>query len=93
MANNVGMPPVGVDPASAAPSVSDVPKARAKAPPIGPKDSDVRLLIQKSDTGRYVYTVLDRASGRVIAQIPSTDVVRLMDASAYAAGTLFKTKV
>jgi len=91
-------PSPGVDPAAPAtpPRPADPPAAqpsRARPAPIGPQESDVRLVIEKQgDTGRYVYTVLDKDSGRVIARIPSGDVLKLMSEDSYAAGSLFKTR-
>lgn len=98
MAKPVELPSPGVDPAAPAQRHGSLQPAqaqpsRARPAPIGPQESDVRLIIEKQgDTGRYVYTVLDKASGRVIAQIPSADVLKLMSEDAYAAGSLFKTK-
>ena len=99
MAKPVDLSSSGVDPAAPAKHENSAPTpsvqpSKAKAAPIGPQDSNVRLVIEKQgDTGRYVYTVLDEASGRVITRIPSADVLKLMSQDAYAAGSLFKTKV
>ena len=100
MASNVTPTSPGVDPAAPAQQLSissassAPPPTAAKRAPIGPQESDVRLVIEKQgDTGRYVYTVLDKDSGRVIARIPSSDVLKLMREDAYAAGSLFKTRV
>ena len=98
MAKPVELSSRGVDPAAPAtrppsPHGAAPQPSRAKAPPIGPQESDVRVVIEKQgDTGRYVYTVFDRTSGRVIARIPSADVLQLMGQDAYAAGSLFSTK-
>jgi hypothetical protein len=92
MAQTVTPTSAGVDAAAAAKS-STVQPSHAKAPPVDPNEPDFGLVIQKNDdTGRYVYTVLDRATGRVITQIPSADVLSLMNGNEYAAGKVFRTK-
>ena len=92
MASPVALPSPGADPA-AQPSMASTPAPAAPSAAPAPRESHVRLLIQKVDAGPYVYTVLDRATGRVIAQLPSSDVLSLMSDRAYVAGTLVKTKV
>lgn len=99
MASKVTPPSPGVDPAvppakaKPLPAVPESQPTQARRGPIGPRESDVRLVIEKQgDTGRYVYTVLDKDTDRVIARIPSSDVLKLMSTDAYAAGSLFKTK-
>lgn len=94
MAQTVALPSPGVDPAVPAQHRPPAQPSLAKAPPAGSGEPDLGLVIEKvGDTGRYVYTVLDRVTGRVITQIPSTDVLRLMNGDESAAGALFSTRV
>ena len=52
-----------------------------------------RLTIQESaEAGVFVYTILDRASGRVLAQIPREEVVQLAARPDYTAGQVINTK-
>lgn len=93
MAQNVTPASQGVDPAASATTAPEFQPSRAKAPPSA-SESDFGLVIERiGDTGRYVYTILDRATGRVITQIPSSDVLRLMNGDEYAAGSIFRTRV
>jgi flagellar protein FlaG len=53
--------------------------------------ADLRLIIEEAgEPGRYVYTIVDRRSGRIISQHPRDEVLKLREQSAYAAGALFK---
>lgn len=81
-----GLPP---KPRSPKPVTDTAPKR----PEADPLEADVRLLIQlQGDLGPYVYIVVDRSTGKVLAELPSSDVLRLMSKDAYAPGTLIKTK-
>lgn len=52
--------------------------------------ADLRLIIEESDSGHYVYTVVDRRTGEVISQLPREEVLRLKDQPGYSAGDLYK---
>lgn len=59
-----------------------------------PADSDVRLEIKTgTQAGVFIYTIVDRASGQVMAQIPYQDLKNLAARSDYAAGLVVDTKV
>jgi hypothetical protein len=55
-----------------------------------PIAADLRLIIEESDTGHYVYTVVDRRTGDVVSQAPREEVERLKDQPGYKAGDFFR---
>jgi flagellar protein FlaG len=56
-------------------------------------DPEQRLVIQEiGDTGDFVYTVIDRASGQVVAKATRDEVAHMSERADYAAGSLIKTK-
>ncbi len=56
-------------------------------------DPEQRLVIQEDgDTGALVYTVIDRASGQVVAQASREEVARMSERADYSAGSLIKAK-
>ncbi len=51
---------------------------------------DLRLIIEESgEAGRYIYTLLDRRTGKIVSQLPREHVLKLKDQSDYAAGAVF----
>ena len=57
-------------------------------------DADQRLVIREgTENGLFVYTILDRASGQVMVQIPREDVAKLAARPDYEAGQILDTKV
>ena len=53
--------------------------------------ADLRLIIEEAgEPGRYVYTIVDRRSGRIVSQLPRDEVLKLREQPDYAAGSLFK---
>jgi flagellar protein FlaG len=57
-------------------------------------DPSQRLVISEgAETGVYVYTILDRATGQVMVQIPREEVVKMGSRSSYTAGQVLNTKV
>ncbi len=56
-------------------------------------DSDLRLIIEETDeAGHYVYTIVDRRTGRVVSRLARDEVLRLREKSNYAAGDVFDVK-
>ncbi len=54
---------------------------------------DLRLFIREANTpGRYVYTVIDQRTGKVISQLPRDEVLRMKQQPHYAAGAVFDGK-
>ena len=60
----------------------------AEAPP--PADPGQRLVIEETDEG-LVYTVIDRASGAVVARTSREEVTQMGAQAGYAAGALIRT--
>jgi len=56
--------------------------------------ADQRLVIREgTEDGLFVYTILDRASGKVVAQIPREDLANFAARPDYEAGQVVDTKV
>jgi hypothetical protein len=64
------------------------PAPQPETPP--PADPDQRLVIEETD-GALVYTVIDRATGAVVARTSREDVARMGAQADYAAGALIRT--
>ena len=78
-------------PAPAAPAARPEPPAHKAAPATsGDRPSPTRLMIEEIG-GSYVYTVLDRVSGQVLAQIPRERLDELATLEGYAAGAVVDT--
>ena len=85
---------------------SPTPPAKAPAKPSPPATSDAdssttekaadpeqRLVIQENgETGSFIYTVIDRTSGKVVAETTREEVARMSERADYAAGSLIKTR-
>lgn len=58
------------------------------------EDADLRLVIEEEadEPGRYVYTIIDRRTGRVVNRLAREDVLKLRDDRLYAAGKLIDSK-
>lgn len=57
-------------------------------------NADTRLVIQEGTmAGLFIYTILDRASGQVMLQIPREDLAQLAARPDYEAGQVIDTKV
>ena len=66
------------------------PQADPAAPPYDPEQ---RLVIQEvGESGHYIYTVIDRTSGKVVAETTREEVARMSERADYAAGSLIKTR-
>jgi flagellar protein FlaG len=52
-----------------------------------------RLVIDKDPvSGTFVYKTVDRATGEIVTQLPSEEVIRLKDSASYTAGRLVDDK-
>ena len=67
------------------------PEPEAQSGALAPADPGQRLVIEETDGG-LVYTVIDRASGAVVARTAREDVARMGARPDYAAGALIRTK-
>ena len=57
-------------------------------------DADQRLVIREgTEDGLFVYTILDRASGQVMMQIPREDLAQFAARPDYEAGQVVDTKI
>jgi hypothetical protein len=66
--------------------------APAETPePPPPADPGQRLVIEETDAG-LVYTVIDRASGAVVARTSRDEVTQMGSQPGYAAGALIRAK-
>ncbi len=78
-----------------APQPPEGPVAAAKATrkPAAPEpQSNQRLEIQETEqVGVFVYTVIDRDTGRVLTQIPRETVAQLAQERTYSTGRVIKT--
>jgi hypothetical protein len=63
----------------------------AEPEPSPPSDPGQRLVIEETDNG-LVYTVIDRASGAVVARTSREEVARMSAQANYAAGALIRAK-
>ena len=72
----------------AEPSVPHAEPETAPAP-----GADLRLLIEPgADGASYVYKLVDRATGEVVAERPQDQVAHLAEGPEYRAGTVVSTK-
>ncbi len=71
----------------------DPKKAKPAAKPDA-ETADQRLVIREGvEQGVFIYTVLDRASGKVMVQLPREDVAQIANRPDYSAGQVIDTKV
>ena len=99
MSENLSLAPIGPEtPGSdSRPSFQRGPR-RQPAPAPEPEtpaaaDPGQRLIIQETETvGEFVYTVIDRASGAVVARASREEVTRMGTRPDYAAGSLINAK-
>lgn len=66
----------------------------AEAPPQRPASgSDLRLVIERDGEGAYyVYKLIDRITGELVAELPRDQVASLAAEESYAAGAVVCTK-
>lgn len=78
------------------PAVQPLPVETPPPPPRSPRPqvsaADLRLFIRASSPGRYVYTIVDQATGKVISQLPRDEVLRMKLQPNYTAGAVFDGK-
>ena len=54
---------------------------------------DLRLIIEESEeAGSFVYTIVDRRTGKVVSRLSREEVLRLREKSNYAAGAVYDGK-
>lgn len=97
MSSDLSLAPIGPDAGSDGRPAFQPPSRRQPAPAPEPEpavaDPGQRLIIQELETtGEFVYTVIDRASGTVVARASREEVTRMGTRPDYAAGALIKAK-
>jgi hypothetical protein len=70
------------------------PSAPAESPTPGPvPGSDLRLVIERDAEGAYyIYKLIDRATGAVVAEMRRDELANLAKAETYTAGAVVSTK-
>lgn len=78
---------------SRTPSPPHEEEAPVRPPTPHQPDADLRLVIERDPTGTdYIYRLVDRKTGRVVAELPRHKVNDMAKAPSYAAGALVSTK-
>jgi flagellar protein FlaG len=94
MSSKVSLTNPAADPLGGIPSRradGEVQPVKTATPAPTADHADLRLIIEETGApGQYVYTIVDRRSGRIVSQLPREDVLKLREQSDYAAGSLFK---
>jgi hypothetical protein len=98
MSTDLSLAPIGPEAPGSDGRPSHQPPRRQPAPAPEPEtpaaaDPGQRLIIQETETtGEFVYTVIDRSSGAVVARASREEVTRMGERPDYAAGALIKAK-
>lgn len=91
MSQVIPLPTLSASPTEAAPASPPAPSASAGSatapPPAARPPSDQRLVIQESgELGVLVYSIVDRATGEVLAQIPRAEAADMASRKDYTIG-------
>jgi flagellar protein FlaG len=80
---------------SPAPSTSQSsPQATVPNPSAAPAPADLRLVIEDDqEAGCFVYKTVDWRTGEVMQQLPREELVKLREATNYAAGSVISRSV
>jgi flagellar protein FlaG len=94
MQNNAKLDPIGavaVQPAAASTASGDSHDSRYSQE--AELAARYRLVIEEGpQAGSFIYKTLDRITGEVVRQLPREQVIDLMQAAQYSAGTVISTK-
>ena len=94
MENNARIDPIGataVQPAAASTAGGDFHESRFAQE--AEQAARYRLVIEEGPhSGSFIYKTLDRITGEVVKQLPREQVVDLMQAAQYSAGSVIDTK-
>jgi len=83
-------PLLGTTPSS---SSTDVKLARPADAAESIPEADLRLIIEETgEAGEYVYTIVDRRTGRIVSRLSREELLRLREKSNYTAGAVFDGK-
>ena len=84
---------MAVNPRAAEPEPQAQPVKPVEPPPVQSESSDLGLIIQEAgQSGHYIYTVVDRRTGKIVSQLPREELLRMRDQPNYAAGSVFDSK-
>ena len=62
-------------------------------PPEAESSADFRLVIeQDAGSGAYIYKTVDRRTGEIVQQLPRDQILRMREASEYAAGGVIRAR-
>lgn len=74
-------------------STTEVKPVKAVDSPEATDQPDLRLIIEDSEEeGGFIYTIVDRRTGKVVSRLSRDEVLRLREKSDYAAGAVFNGK-
>ena len=94
MQNNAKVVPIGpvaVQPAAASTAAGDFHDSRFTQE--ADQAARYRLVIEEGPhAGSFIYKTLDRVTGEVVRQLPREQVIDLMQATQYSAGSVIDTK-
>ena len=81
---------LGVTPGA---STTEVKPVRPVDSPEATDQPDLRLIIEESEeAGGFVYTIVDRRTGKIVSRLSREELLRLREKSTYAAGAVFDGK-
>ena len=73
--------------------VDDIAPVRRTTESEATQEADLRLVIEEgAEPGQYIYTIIDRRTGRIVSRRARDEVLRLREDQSYAAGALFDSK-
>ena len=79
----------GLGTAARAPT-QEVRAALASQAAEGASRPDLRLIIEEApEPGHYIYTLVDRRTGKIVSRLPREEVLRMREQPTYAAGAVF----
>jgi flagellar protein FlaG len=74
------------------PPANSTPAALEPRQPNTPEPADLRLVIEDDEkAGCFVYKTIDWRTGEVVQQLPREELIKLREASNYAAGAVIST--
>ena len=88
-----GVPDSTYGPARRRPDAKPAAPSPEPAPSPPPGADDLMLVIEQDpDAGGFVYTTIDRRTGEVIQKLSRAQLLKLRQASSYAAGAVLRTR-
>ena len=81
------------DPADVTPAPAPAPSQPSLQAEEAVESTNYRLTIESAENGRFVYTISDPITGKVVLKLPREVVQTLADNPGYRGGNLLKTSV